>query len=177
MTEVFSHAVASFDPTVDAVLLWTRLAGGTSARWVLARNPDLTDVVASGEGVTGPARDGTIVVDATGLEPSKTYWYRFTADGVDSPVGRTRTLPGSGADGLVLGLVSCANYSAAPGQVVSATNTDSAEHTVTSDQKDLLAADNIEQGKTVTFKAPTKPGTYTFHCEYHASMHGALVVK
>lgn len=114
MTVVFSHAVASFDPTAEAVLLWTRVARGTSARWVLAANSDLTDVIASGEAVTGTGRDGTIVVDATGLAPATTYWYRFTADGVDSPVGRTRTLPGPGIDGLVLGLVSCANYSAAP---------------------------------------------------------------
>lgn len=114
MTEVFSHAVASFDPTADAVLLWTRLAKGTSARWMLARDPDLTYVVASGDAVSGPGRDGTVVVDATGLEPATTYWFRFTAEGVDSPVGRTRTLPGAGINGLVLGLVSCANYSVAP---------------------------------------------------------------
>lgn len=65
----------------------------------------------------------------------------------------------------------------APGQMVSATNSDGAEHTVTSDQKGLFSGDNIAQGKTVTFKVPTKPGTYTFHCEYHARMHGTLIVK
>ena len=106
--------MASFDPTPDAILLWTRLARGVSARWVLARDPELTDVVASGEAVTGPARDGTIVVDVTGLAPGSTYWYRFTAEGAHSPVGRTRTLPGRGAAELVIGLVSCANFSVAP---------------------------------------------------------------
>lgn len=114
VSEVFSHAVASFDPTGDAVLLWTRLARGTSARWVLARDPGLADVAASGQAATGPARDGTVVVDVTGLQPATTYWFRFTAAGEDSPVGRTRTLPGPGARELVLGLVSCANYSVAP---------------------------------------------------------------
>lgn len=62
-----------------------------------------------------------------------------------------------------------------PGQVVSVSNSDSAEHTVTSDQKGLFDAD-AEQGRPVTFTAPTKPGTYTFHCAYHASMRGTLVV-
>jgi plastocyanin len=63
-----------------------------------------------------------------------------------------------------------------PGESVAVTNTDGAEHTVTSDQKGLFLADDVKQGNTVTFKAPTRPGTYTFHCQYHASMHGTLVV-
>ena len=64
-----------------------------------------------------------------------------------------------------------------PGQVVSATNSDSAEHTVSSDKDGLFVSDDIGRGKTVTFKAPTTPGTYTFHCAYHSTMHGTLVVK
>jgi plastocyanin len=63
-----------------------------------------------------------------------------------------------------------------PGEVVTVRNADSAEHTVTSDAKGLFDAD-AEQGHPITFKAPAKPGTYTFHCAYHASMHGTLVVK
>ncbi|GAC1444967.1 MAG: hypothetical protein NVSMB55_23310 [Mycobacteriales bacterium] len=65
----------------------------------------------------------------------------------------------------------------APGQVVSVTNTDSAEHTATSDTAGLFLADDITTGKTVSFTAPSAPGTYTFHCRYHASMHGTLIVK
>jgi plastocyanin len=65
----------------------------------------------------------------------------------------------------------------APGALISATNSDSAGHTVTSDTKGLFLGDDIGHGKTVTFKAPTTPGTYTFHCEYHPSMHGTLIVK
>lgn len=109
---VFRHAVASFDPTATSVLLWTRLTGATEAEWVLARDEALTDVVASGSAVTGPARDGTVVVDVDDLEPGRTWWYRFTARGQRSPVGRTRTLPLTGP--VDLGLVSCARYSVAP---------------------------------------------------------------
>ena len=49
---VFEHAVASFDPTPSSILLWTRLSEDmTWASWTLARDPELTDVVASGGGV------------------------------------------------------------------------------------------------------------------------------
>lgn len=65
----------------------------------------------------------------------------------------------------------------APGAQVAVTNKDSAEHTATSDQKGLFKADDIKQGQTVSFTAPTKPGTYTFFCDYHPSMHGTLVVR
>lgn len=63
-----------------------------------------------------------------------------------------------------------------PGATVAVTNSDSVEHTVTSDglsQFDVRAPG----GQTVTFKAPTAPGTYPFHCSIHPEMHGSLVVK
>ena len=65
----------------------------------------------------------------------------------------------------------------APGAKVTVTNSDSAEHTVTSDTKGQFGSDDAKQGKPVTFTAPTAPGTYKFHCQYHASMHGTLIVK
>ena len=63
-----------------------------------------------------------------------------------------------------------------PGQKIPVTNTDSAEHTVTSDMAGLFLADDVKNGKTVTFTTPTKAGTYTFHCQYHPNMHGTLIV-
>jgi plastocyanin len=65
----------------------------------------------------------------------------------------------------------------APGATIAVRNNDAQEHTVTSDAAGLFLADDISKGKLVSFKAPSKPGTYTFHCEYHSSMHGTLVVK
>ena len=64
-----------------------------------------------------------------------------------------------------------------PGQVVTVTNRDGATHTVTSDQGGAFHSGDLNKGTPMTFTAPTKPGTYTFHCDYHASMHGTLVVK
>jgi plastocyanin len=65
----------------------------------------------------------------------------------------------------------------APGTVIPVKNLDGPEHTVTSDTTGLFLADDVAHGKTVTFTAPSKPGTYSFHCEYHATMHGTLIVK
>lgn len=111
--ERFAHGVASGDPLADRVILWTRVtpeAGGdVSLRWQLAEDPGLARVVAAGD-VTAPAgRDHTVKVDAGGLAPGTTYYYRFTAGGSASPVGRTRTLPVGSPERLRLALCSCAN--------------------------------------------------------------------
>ncbi len=112
--DVFRHAVASFEPTSSGVLLWTRLTGATDSEWVIARDAGLADVVASGQARTGPERDHTVVVDVDGLSAGTSYWYRFSAGGEHSPVGRTRTLPGAPTDHLRLGLACCAHFSVAP---------------------------------------------------------------
>jgi plastocyanin len=49
------------------------------------------------------------------------------------------------------------------------------EHSVTSDDGSSFSV-NINGGSTATFTAPSKPGTYKFHCNFHSSMHGELVV-
>jgi plastocyanin len=62
------------------------------------------------------------------------------------------------------------------GAQVSVKNDDSVEHSVTSDTagKFDMDVDGKEQG---SFTAPTEPGEYAFHCNYHPSMHGTLIVK
>ena len=107
----FRHGVGSFDPLPDRVLLWTAVRGGGAVRWVVARDPEVQEVVARGE-VEVEADPGTVTVDVDGLEPSRTYWYRFEAGGERSPIGRTRTLPGPTAERLRLGATCCARYSA-----------------------------------------------------------------
>ena len=65
----------------------------------------------------------------------------------------------------------------APGTTITVKNLDDSEHTVTSDTKGLFDVDDIASGSPKTFTAPTKPGTYTYFCTYHASMHGSLTVS
>lgn len=65
--------------------------------------------------------------------------------------------------------------SVAPGMKVSVMNMDGEAHTVTSDSG---AFDDMATAGTITaFTAPSKPGSYPFHCNFHANMHGVLVVK
>ena len=76
----------------------------------MARDHSLTEVVAEGSSVADPERDHTVKVDVTGLEPDTTYFYRFEVAGEPSPVARTRTLPGDGAEHLRFAVASCASY-------------------------------------------------------------------
>ena len=110
----FPHGVASGDPLADAVILWTRLApemAGAEAevQWVLAERVDLLEPVASGSFIASPDTDWTVKVDAKGLQPGRTYYYRFTAMGLSSPIGRTRTAS-LDAYRMRIAVVSCASY-------------------------------------------------------------------
>jgi plastocyanin len=66
--------------------------------------------------------------------------------------------------------------SVSPGATVSVMNMDGEAHTVTADSG---AAFDVKSppGQTVTFTAPSTPGSYPYHCTYHGNMHGVLVVK
>jgi plastocyanin len=61
------------------------------------------------------------------------------------------------------------------GATVTVMNMDSEAHTVTADDGSFDAV--VKAGASTTFTAPTKPGTYTYHCTYHSNMHGTLTVK
>ncbi|GGO81730.1 alkaline phosphatase D family protein [Wenjunlia tyrosinilytica] len=123
---VFLHGVASGDPLPDGILLWTRVTPtpdatpgsgkgpSTDVEWTVATDKEFTHVVAHGTVTTGPDVDHTVKADVRGLTPGTEYWYRFTASGARSAVGRTRTTPARDAsvDRLRLGTVSCANWEA-----------------------------------------------------------------
>ncbi|MFP5370412.1 MAG: alkaline phosphatase D family protein, partial [Actinomycetes bacterium] len=109
MPDRFRHGVASFDPCHDRVLLWTLVDGGGPVRWVVGTDEDVRHVVAEGQ-ATADADTGVVTVDAAGLAPATTYWYRFEAGDEPSPVGRTRTLPAAGASRLRIGTTCCARY-------------------------------------------------------------------
>jgi alkaline phosphatase D len=122
----FAHGVASGDPLPDSVVLWTRVTPTTASkpgsglgptvtvRWQVSTSSSFTSVVRSGQLSTGPARDHTVKVDVTGLQPARTYYYRFSYGSAYSGVGRTRTAPAvtSSPANLRFGVVSCANLQA-----------------------------------------------------------------
>lgn len=62
-----------------------------------------------------------------------------------------------------------------PGATVTVVNSDAAEHSVTADSAQAFDVDVDGNGRA-TFTSPTQPGTYPYHCTYHPTMHGQLVV-
>ena len=103
--EVFTLGVASGDPLADRVILWTRLAmdpgvaggamgsGDIDVEWEVALDDRFDEIVVAGSAVAEERFAHSVHVDATGLEPSREYFFRFRAGDRTSPVGRTRTLP------------------------------------------------------------------------------------
>ncbi len=113
----FLHGVASGDPGPESIVLWTRVSPERADRevpvaWRLSDRDDFSRTVQSGRVVAGPQRDHTVKVIVSGLEPGRTWYYRFEADGEGSAVGRTRTLPVASPGSLELAVVSCSNYPA-----------------------------------------------------------------
>jgi len=118
----FTLGVASGCPRPDGVVLWTRLApdpaqgGGMDDRtvevsWEIAHDERFARVAAQGIARATAAEAHSVHVEARGLEPGRSYWYRFTAGDARSPVGRTRTAPAPGDPSPVrLAFASCQQY-------------------------------------------------------------------
>jgi plastocyanin len=78
--------------------------------------------------------------------------------------------------------VSISNYSyhsatitAAPGTKVTFTNHDPTSHTATS-TKTAFDTGTVKPRRSATILL-TKLGTYTYYCQFHAFMHGTIVVN
>jgi alkaline phosphatase D len=122
-TYPFSLGVASGSPLPNAVILWTRIlpdplnAASTAplaltVRWEVAEDEAFRRVVTKGSAVASPALAHSVHVDATGLQPDRSYWYRFMLGDAVSPVGRTRTAPAPDAmpSMLRLAVASCQHW-------------------------------------------------------------------
>lgn len=112
----FRHGVASGDPDQTSAVFWTRVtpldvaAGDIAVTLEVARDMAFQNVVfRSSELAARSERDFTVKHDLSGrgLEPGQEYVYRFTAEGVTSPVGRVRTLPAGPTADVVLAVASC----------------------------------------------------------------------
>jgi plastocyanin len=69
-----------------------------------------------------------------------------------------------------------ANLQVHPGAKVTVVNRDSAAHTVTATDGKGFDTGNITGDATVTFTAPSSPGSYAYHCTIHPNMKGTLKV-
>ncbi len=108
----FRHGVASGDPDQTSVVLWTRITGTgeTLVEWEMSDTPDFARILKSGTAAADAKTDHTVKLLATDLKPGAIYYFRFRANGLTSPTGRTRTLPGGRLDRLGIALASCSNY-------------------------------------------------------------------
>jgi alkaline phosphatase D len=110
----FTHNVASGEPSLDSVLLWTRYVsttgGPSKVRVEVSDSREFARVVGGGQMVTGPWRDHTVKITVDGLAPGKWHWFRFIApDGTISPTGRTKTLPAGKVGKFNIAIFSCSN--------------------------------------------------------------------
>ena len=69
----------------------------------------------------------------------------------------------------------------APGAEITVHNLDPAVHTLTSSSDPTTAkgfdTGDIRGGATVTFKAPSAAGSYSYICRIHQFMHGTIQVR
>ncbi|MFG0589317.1 alkaline phosphatase D family protein [Acinetobacter sp. YQ_14] len=112
----FEHGVASGDPLQDRVILWTRLTPNeASARlqvtWQIAKDQEFKQIIKTDKVTTSASQDFTVKVDATGLIPDQSYFYRFIFGDKISPVGQTKTLPTTTTK-VSFAVCSCSNYPA-----------------------------------------------------------------
>ncbi len=61
------------------------------------------------------------------------------------------------------------------GTIITWTNQDSSPHTVTSDTASVFDSDTMAKGKTFNFTFNTV-GSFSYHCAFHPSMRGTVVV-
>jgi len=119
---VFTLGVGSGCPRADRVVLWTRLApsplagggmglGDEQVRVRVCRDPGMTDAIIDALALA-PADEGhSVHFHALGLEPGREYWYQFYIGDQVSPIGRTRTAPGSiSSEPVRIALASCQAY-------------------------------------------------------------------
>ncbi|WP_326598355.1 alkaline phosphatase D family protein [Streptomyces sp. NBC_01803] len=106
----FRLGVASGDPAEDGFVLWTRLApeplaadghGGMprapfDVGWEVAEDERFRRVVRRGHALATPDLAHAVHPKVRGLRPGRPYFYRFTAGGHLSPVGRVRTTAARG---------------------------------------------------------------------------------
>jgi alkaline phosphatase D len=111
----FALGVASGYPSAQGVVLWTRITGAfdpVPVRWQVFADEALRTPLVAGETTADPAWAHAVHVEVNGLAPDRWYWYRFTAAGAESTVGRTRTAPAAGAAAarLRFAFASCQHY-------------------------------------------------------------------
>lgn len=101
-SDPFALGVASGSPALDSVVLWTRIAHsalplepgqGIPVQWELSLDAAFSRIAARGTVQALAELGWSVHAEPGGLEPGRSYFYRFHAGSATSAVGQTRTLP------------------------------------------------------------------------------------
>jgi alkaline phosphatase D len=115
----FYEGLASFDPSQQSIILWTRylpaINEGQNPNILLevATDDKLKQIVVSENLTISEESDYTIRAEIHNLKSNTKYYYRFknVETGAVTVIGQTRTLPASGElSNINIAFTSCANY-------------------------------------------------------------------
>jgi alkaline phosphatase D len=110
----FLDGVASGEPSATAVTFWSKLSTArprSGARLIVAKDEEMSKVVATAVVPTGRAVDGTLKTRIGGLKPHTHYYYLWESGNDVSDVGRTRTLvPATSGATQRLAMSSCQSW-------------------------------------------------------------------
>ena len=99
----------------------------------------------------------------------------LAACGSSSKSAGSNSGSGSGSGTITIEGFTFSTASVSAGATVTVKNNSSSQHTVTQDTGGGFNV-TVDPGKSATFTAPSKAGTYKFHCNIHPFMHGTLTV-
>jgi len=113
----FLHGVACGDPLTDSLILWTKVTAAQQPDSVqlLLEVSDKADFSAVQHQQLCLARkdaDYCCKVDLTGLQPGRSYYYRFSDSKTVSATGHGKTLPAGAVSQVRFAVLSCSNYPA-----------------------------------------------------------------
>ena len=138
----------------------------------------LTSVAAAGAAVIGLASG--LAACGGGSSTSSSTSTSTTGSTTTTTTSSTTATTGGGASAAS---ITIQNFAFKPlattvkaGSTITVKNQDSATHTLTADNG-AFDTGNISGGGTKTITAPTKPGSFSYHCTIHAFMtHGTITV-
>ncbi len=110
----FYHGVASGDPLLDKVIIWTRVTPKNElskipVKWMISKSRDFKNLIQEDIFFTSKDRDYTVKIDVEGLDSGTEYFYKFEAFGIESITGITKTLS-ENPKFLKFAVVSCSDY-------------------------------------------------------------------
>ncbi len=150
---------------------------------------NIGNYIACGD-VTGEPTGGMLTIELLELNGSGYMGEAMLMDNGDGTTDVTITLmqgamatPAASADAASDVMVEIADFAFNEASVtipaggsITWTNNDSAPHTATAQDREILQSGTLNQGDTFTQTFDT-PGTYEYFCEFHPNMSGTVIVE